>query len=777
MGQFGIGQPVRRKEDTRLLTGGGQFTDDMNFDGQLYAAFMRSPHANARILSFDTADARAMPGVAAIYTGADIKALGMKNVMTDARFEDRSGRPMSLPERWVMPPDQTRFVGECLAMVVADTHENAREAADAIMIDYRVLPAIASTARALDGDAPKVWPQFDSNLIVHWEHGERNKIEEKLKSAAHRVSVDLVNNRLAVSPMEPRVVTALYDKAQGKLTVYAPTQGARRLQETLANAIFKMPVANVHVISKDTGGGFGIRSKMYPETIMVAHAARELGKPVKWRGDRSETFVSDYQGRDQVNHCEMGVDANGKVVALKVETLLNVGAYLSENGVRLPMQGGGRIIPCMYHVEDFYFSVKPVFTNTVCTDTYRGAGRPEANLIMERLMDAAAAACGLSREEIRRRNFIKPSQFPYQTHLGFTLDSGDFEGTMQMALDAAHWSTFEQRRRAAFGRCKLRGIGMATFIEGAGSRPLEGMRMKVAADGSVTLFPGTYSHGQGHLTVYSQLVNEFLGVDFDKIDMVQGDSALAPATAIGTFGSRSSMVGGMSIKMASAKVIEKGKKIAAHLLQAQPGQVQFANGMFSTQTSSISLKDVAEAAHDPARLPEGVTPGLDEEVTYKGDSENFPNGAHVVEVEVDPDTGVIEIVNYIAVDDCGVVLNPFIVHGQAQGGIAQGVGQALVENIVYDEDGQLITASYMDYAMPRAHHLSQIEGLFNEVPSKTNELGVKGAGEAGATGAPPAVISAVCDALRDYGIKHIDMPLTPERVWRAIEAAKKGKAA
>jgi len=303
------------------------------------------------------------------------------------------------------------------------------------------------------------------------------------------------------------------------------------------------------------------------------------------------------------------------------------------------------------------------------------------------------------------------------------------------------------------------------------------MRMKVAADGSVTLFPGTYSHGQGHLTVYSQLVNEFLGVDFDKIDMVQGDSALAPATAIGTFGSRSSMVGGMSIKMASAKVIEKGKKIAAHLLQAQPGQVQFANGMFSTQTSSISLKDVAEAAHDPARLPEGVTPGLDEEVTYKGDSENFPNGAHVVEVEVDPDTGVIEIVNYIAVDDCGVVLNPFIVHGQAQGGIAQGVGQALVENIVYDEDGQLITASYMDYAMPRAHHLSQIEGLFNEVPSKTNELGVKGAGEAGATGAPPAVISAVCDALRDYGIKHIDMPLTPERVWRAIEAAKKGKAA
>ena len=777
MGQYGIGQPVRRKEDVRLLTGGGQFTDDLNFDGQLYAAFVRSPHANARILSFDTSEARAMPGVVAIYTGADIVAAGLKNVMTDARFEDRSGRPMSLPERYVMPGDQTRFVGECLAMVVAESHHAAREAAEAVIIDFDVLPAIANTAHALDADVPKVWPQFDSNLIVHWEYGERNAIDAKLAGAAKRVRVDLVNNRLAVSPMEPRVVTALYDKAEGKLTVYAPTQGARRFQDTLAGAIFKMPADKVHVISKDTGGGFGIRSKMYPETIMVAYAARELARPVKWRGDRNETFVSDYQGRDQINHCEMGLDANGRIVALKVETILNVGAYLSENGVRLPMQGGGRIIPCMYDVSDFYFSVKPVFTNTVCTDTYRGAGRPEANLIMERLMDAAAEACGLTREEIRRRNFIQPSQFPYKTHLGLTLDSGEFDGTMQMALDAGHWNGFEARRAEALKRGKLRGIGLAVFIEGAGSRPMEGMRMKIDADSAVTLFPGTYSHGQGHLTVYSQLVNEFLGVDFDKVDLVQGDSALAPATAIGTFGSRSSMVGGMSIKMAAAKIVEKGKKIAGHLLQSNPEQVTFENGMFKTQTSSITFAEVASAAHDPARLPEGMAPGLDEEVTYKGDSENFPNGAHVVEVEIDPDTGVIEIVNYVAVDDCGVVLNPFIVHGQAQGGIAQGVGQTLTENVIYDDEGQLITASYMDYGMPRAHHLPQIEGLFNEVPSKTNELGVKGAGEAGATGAPPAVISAVCDALRDYGIKHIDMPLTPEKVWRAIEAAKSKKAA
>ena len=577
--------------------------------------------------------------------------------------------------------------------------------------------------------------------------------------------------------MEPRVITAIYDTKDETLLVYCPTQGARRFQETLANAILKMPVGKVRVISNDTGGGFGIRSKMYAEIAMVGWAARKLGKAVKWRGDRSETFVSDYMGRDQINHCEMGLDQDGQVVALKVETIVNVGAYLSENGVRLPMQGGGRIIPGMYDINDFYFSVKPVFTNTICTDTYRGAGRPEAAYIMERLMDAGAEACGLTREEIRRRNFIQPSQFPYKTHLGFTLDSGDFEGTMQMALDAGHWTTFEERRKEAASRGKLRGIGLSAFIEGAGSRPMEGMRMRVDAQGKVILNAGTYSHGQGHLTVYSQLVHEFLGVDFDEVDLVNGDSATSPATAIGTFGSRSSMVGGMSIRMASDKVIEKGKKIAGHLLQAQPEQVSFEAGVFSSGANSISLKDVAAAAHDPARLPEGLAPGLDEEVTYKGDSENFPNGAHVVEVEIDADTGVVEVVNYVAVDDCGVVLNPFIVHGQAQGGIAQGLGQTLTENVIYDEEGQLLTASYMDYGMPRASHMAHVEGLFNEVPSKTNALGVKGAGEAGATGAPPAILSAVCDALRDYGIKHIDMPLTPERVWRAIAAAKGRKAA
>jgi carbon-monoxide dehydrogenase large subunit len=421
--------------------------------------------------------------------------------------------------------------------------------------------------------------------------------------------------------------------------------------------------------------------------------------------------------------------------------------------------------------------VKPVFTNTICTDTYRGAGRPEANYVMERLMDAAAEACGLPRDEIRRRNFITPDKFPYKTHLGFTIDSGDFAGTMGMALEAADWAGFEARRKEAAARGQLRGIGISAFIEGAGSRPVEGMRARLGADGRVTLFAGTYAHGQGHHTVYSQLVNELLGIDFDKVDLVNGDTALAPETSVGTFGSRSATVGGNGIKLACDAIVAKGRRIAAHLLQASPEQVEFSEGVFRTATSAIALTEVAAAAYDPARLPDGMTPGLDEEVTYKSSTENFPNGAHIVEVEVDPDLGNVEIVSFTAVDDCGVVLNPFIVHGQANGGIAQGVGQALTEAVVYDENGQLMTASYMDYAMPRAHHLPTLHGEFNVVPCKTNALGVKGAGEAGATGAPPAVVGAVVDALKGYGIRHIDMPLTPERVWQAIAKAKTRNAA
>ncbi len=776
MGEFGIGQPVRRKEDTRLLQGRGQYTDDINLEGQAWAAFVRSPHAHARIGSIDTAAAAATPGVLAVITGEDLAAANVGLLLNDANYKNRDGSPMTKPAREILPRAVTRFVGECLAMVVAETAAIARDAADLVDIAFEPLPAAASTAGALDADAPLVWPETASNAVVHWEYGDESAVDALLAGAHRRVSVDLVNNRLAPSPMEPRGVTAEYDAQSGDLIVYSPTQGGRRIQTNLAR-LLSIPLDKARVISRDTGGGFGVRSKMFPETATVAYAARMLNRPVKWRGDRTETFVSDYHGRDQVNHATMGLDGEGRIVALKLATLVNVGAYLSENGLRLPMEGGGRIIPCVYHVPAFYFSVKPVFTNTVCTDTYRGAGRPEANYITERLMDAAAEAMNLPRDEIRRRNFIRPEQMPYTTHLGFTLDSGDFEGSMDMAMEAAGWNGFEARRAEARNRGKLRGLGLAVFIEGAGSRPVEGMRVRFEENGDVTVIAGTYSHGQGHETVYSQLVNEFLGVDFDRVKLVNGDTANSPKMSNGSFGSRSSMVGGMGIKHASDAIVAKGRKIAAHLMQADAQRVTFDEGVFHAGASSVSLDDVAKAARDPKRLPEGLTPGLDEEVTFEGESENFPNGAHVVELEIDPETGVIALQNYVAVDDCGVVLNPFIVHGQVYGGVAQGIGQALTEDIVYDASGQLLTASYMDYGMPRAAHLTHVHALFNVVPSKSNALGVKGAGEAGATGAPPAVVSAVVDALRDYGVLHIDMPLTPERVWRAIEQSRQKRAA
>jgi carbon-monoxide dehydrogenase large subunit len=475
--------------------------------------------------------------------------------------------------------------------------------------------------------------------------------------------------------------------------------------------------------------------------------------------------VSDYHGRDQINHAEMGMDENGRVVALKIATLLNVGAYLSENGPRLPINGGGRTIPCAYDIPLFYFSVKPVFTNTVSTDTYRGAGRPEANFLMERLMDEAAIACGLARDEIRRRNLIKPAQMPYRTHLGYTIDSGDFGGTMEMALDAADWKGFAARRAESEKKGLKRGIGVAYFIEAAGGRPTEEMRVRIDEDGGATVFAGTYSHGQGHETVYSQLVTEFLGIPYEKVRLEQGDSDTAPKGSAGTFGSRSSMMGGDAIKRASDILIAKVKPTAAQLLQADPDKVSFEDGEYRVGASSVPFVDAAKRYEGP----------LDESYLYErgADDQNFPNGCHVCEVEVDVDLGMIEIVSYTGADDCGIVLNPIIVHGQVFGGVAQGIGQALTENVVYEEEtGQLLTGTYMDYGMPRAHHLSHIEALFNVVPCKTNDLGVKGAGEAGACGAPPAFVSAVVDALKEYGIRHIDMPLTPEKIWRAVAASR-----
>ncbi len=769
MGQFGIGQPLRRKEDPRLLQGQGRFTDDVNIEGQLWAAFLRSPHAHADIVSIDLAPARAAPGVAAVFTCADLDADGVPDMPCEVELADLSGAPMWKPLRPILARGRVRFVGECVAMVVAATREQAQDAAELIEIDWAPLPSVADASEAAEKGAPAVWPELGHNIPVHWQNQHPAPVDEAMEAASWRVKVRIVNNRLVPAPMEPKGALASWSEDEGKLTLWAPTQGGRRIQGNIARRYLRIPQDKVRVISLDVGGGFGMRGQTYPEYVALACAAKTLGAAVKWRAGRTETFFSDYHGRDQVNEAEMGLDEYGRICALKISTLVNLGAYMAENGPRMPIEGGGRIIPCCYHTPNFHFSVKPVFTNTVSTDTYRGAGRPEANFLMERLMDAAADATGLTRDEVRRRNFI--AQFPYKTPMGYVIDSGEFERGMDDALAMAEWDTFEERRAEAWSRGYLRGIGVAAFIEAAGGRaPTEDMRVRAELDGTVTIFSGSHAHGQGHDTVFSQLVNEYLGVEPASVRLVQGDTDVTPKGSIGTFGSRSSMMGGAGIRASCGKIIAKGAKVAAHLMQAEPDAVTFSQGFYRAGAGEMTFTEVATAAWDATRIPEGMTPGLDEGHLFEREAENFPNGCHVCEVEVDPETGVVEIVRYVAVDDCGVVLNPLIVHGQVYGGVAQGLGQAMVENALYDADGQFVSATYMDYGMPRAHHLAHVEAGFNTTPCRTNPLGVKGAGEAGACGAPPAYIGALVDALRDYGVTHIDMPATPEKIWRAIYA-------
>jgi aerobic carbon-monoxide dehydrogenase large subunit len=767
MGQFGIGQPLRRKEDSRLLQGRGGYTDDVNLEGQFWAAFLRSPHPHADILAIDLEAAKAAPGVKAVFTSADLDADGVPDMPCEVELSDLGGAPMWKPMRPILARNRVRFVGECVAIVIASTQAEAREAAELIEIDWSERPGVADALEAIGPDAPLVWPELGGNVPVHWQNKAPAEADAAMSGAAWRVGVSIVNNRLVPAPMEPKGALASWDEAEGKLTLWAPTQGGRRIQGNIAKRYLRIPQDKVRVISQDVGGGFGMRGQTYPEYVALAWAAKKLSAAVKWRADRTETFFSDYHGRDQVNEAEMGLDEYGRIVALKISTLVNLGAYMAENGPRMPIEGGGRIIPCCYHVPNFHFSVKPVFTNTVSTDTYRGAGRPEANFLMERLMDAAADATGLPRDEVRRRNFI--TQFPYKTPMGYVIDSGDFARGMDEALRMAEWDTFEERRLEAYNRGYLRGIGVAAFIEAAGGRaPTEDMRVRAELDGTVTIFSGSHAHGQGHDTVFSQLVNEFLGVDPAQVRLVQGDTDVTPKNSIGTFGSRSSMMGGAGIKMSCEKLIAKGAKVAAHLMQAEPEAVTFSNGVFRTGASEMTFTELAKAAWDATRIPEGMTPGLDEGHNFQREAENFPNGCHVCEVEIDPETGVAEIVRYVAVDDCGTVLNPLIVHGQVYGGVAQGLGQAMIENALYDAEGQFVSATYMDYGMPRAPRMPFIEAGFNTVPCLTNPLGVKGAGEAGACGAPPAFIGAVVDALRDYGVTHLDMPATPEKIWRAI---------
>ncbi|MDH3239367.1 MAG: xanthine dehydrogenase family protein molybdopterin-binding subunit [Alphaproteobacteria bacterium] len=769
--KFGVGQPVRRKEDQRLLIGGGRYTDDFNFEGQAYLAFLRSPYAHGRISEIDTEAAKAAPGVLGVFTGADMATDGVGRVETDIPLTALDGTPIFKTQRLALPTDKVRYAGEPVAVVVAETAYQARDAMELIGLDVEQLPPVVTALQAATEGAAAVHDEKPDNCALHWENDTPDAYEAVAAKAHKIVTIELTNNRVVPVPMEPKCCTAEINQETGRMTIYAPFQGGRRVQGAVADLLFGGDGDKVRQISDNTGGGFGTRSKIYPEIIAICYAAKKLRRTVKWLGDRSETMVSDLHGRDQVNSAALAFDENGKILGYRLETYVNIGAWVTENGARLAIDGGGRILGGCYDIPVLYYSCRNMMTNTVSTDTYRGAGRPEANYIVERLMEKAAKEFGIDSRELRRRNFI--TDFPYTTQMGMKVDCGDFAACMDMALKDADWENFAARRADSEARGKLRGIGLASFVEGAGGRPEEIMRVRFEEDGSVNIYCGTYSHGQGHATVYSQILSDKLGVPFESINLIQGDTDTAPEGASGTYGSRSSQMGGVAIIRASDIIIEKGKKIAAHLLQAEADDVTFEDGDFKAKVGSVTMQEVARAAYDPARLPDGLEPGLDETYHYTRDGgrddQSYPNGCHICEVEVDPDTGDIELLAYSAADDCGTVLNPLIVHGQVHGGVAQGIGQALTEHLVYDEEtGQLLTGSFMDYGMPRAKHLSDIKAAFNPIPSTNNELGVKGAGEAGCCGAPPAFVNAVLNALEPLGVKHLDMPLTPNNIWHAI---------
>jgi aerobic carbon-monoxide dehydrogenase large subunit len=656
-----------------------------------------------------------------------------------------------------------RFVGDPVAIIMAETRMQAQDAAEMIEVKYDILSSVTDTAAAMDANAPVIWAERGSNLCVHWSNGREARAEAAFARAAKTVSVELVNNRLVGNPMEPRVALGEYDPAENHYTLHSPTQGVVRVRESLARFIFKLPKEHVRVVSPDVGGGFGLRGKLFPESAMVLWAAKRIGRPVKWRADRTETFLCDPHGRDHVTQAEMAFDASGKILGMKVNTLAAMGAYLFDFGPRIPTVAGGRIQGTVYDMQDVSIQVRCVFTNTVPTDAYRGAGRPETAYVIERLLDQGALAFGLTPDEIRNRNYVKPEQIPYVNCAGNEIDSGRFEETQNQALALMDWKGFSERRATSQRTGKLRGRGIGYFIEASGGQPQEWARVRITAAGEALVHVGTFSHGQGHETAFAQVLHARLGIPFEKVRLIQGDSDLTPAGG-GTGGSRSSQMGGVAVARASELVLAKARRLAAHLLEVAEGDIEHEGEIFriagTDRTITWAQLATAEGIPDEA-------PGLDEELLYKRNTEcNFPNGCHVAEVEIDPDTGTVSVVRYAAVDDVGVPLNPLLVHGQCHGGIVSGIGQALYEHARYDdESGQFLTATFQDYCLPRAADLPDLAVGLNVVPCPSNDLGVKGAGEGGSCGAPPAVVSAVCDAL---GVAHIDMPVTPEKVWRAL---------
>jgi aerobic carbon-monoxide dehydrogenase large subunit len=779
MNKYGMGQPVRRVEDRRFLTGHGNYVDDMVQPRQAYAFMLRSPHAHARIRDIDIAAAAAAPGVLAVLTGADLVQDGLGPLPCLTPLINRDGTAAPLPPRPAIVRDVARHVGDTVAMVVAQSLEAARDAAELITVDYEPLPAVVETGHALDPGQPQVWDEAPGNLAFDWGVGDAAAVERAMAAAHHRIALEIVNNRIVVNSMEPRGAIGQYDMGDHTYSLWSATQGSHFLRGLLAESVFKIPEHRIRVVTGDVGGGFGMKYFLYPEHVLVLWAAKRIGRPVKWTAERSDAFMTDTQGRDNVTRLELALDNELRLLGLSVTNIANMGAYLSNFAPEIPTGSGAVMYSGVYAIPAISVVVKGVFTHTVPVDAYRGAGRPEAAYAIERLIDYAARRLGVAPHELRRRNFIRPEAMPYATPLGLVYDSGDFARNMEDSLVAGDVAGFPERQAAARSRGRRRGLGYAVYIEQSGMPPDEFAELRFDPSGTLTMLMGTQSTGQGHQTAYAQLAAERLGLPWDKIRVVQGDSA-AIAFGRGTGGSRSLPVGGASVDAAAQKLIAKGRRIAAHLLEAAEADVAFADGAFRIAGTDreVGIDTVARAAFSPAQLPADVEPGFAESGHFTPPSPTFPNGCHLCEVEIEPETGRVEIVRYLVVDDFGTVVNPLLLRGQVQGGVAQGVGQAMLERTVFDpETGQLMTGTLTDYCLPRAEDLPAIEFAYNVVPCRTNPLGLKGAGEAGAIGAPPAFVNAIVDALYPLGIEHIDMPVTPERLWQAIHAAAPRQAA
>ena len=772
-----IGQSVKRREDARFLTGAGQYTDDVVMHGQTYGVFLRSPYAHARIKSIDLAKAKAAPGVVMIFTGADLAEAKVGGLPCGWLIHSKDGTPMKEPAHPVLAQGKVRHVGDQVALVVAESVAQAKDACELIAVDYEELPAVVDITKA-DGNASAVHDDVPSNVCYDWGHGSKDAVDAAFKGAAKVSTLDIVNNRLIPNAMEPRACNASYTRHDESYTLYVSNQNPHVERLLMCAFVLGLPESKVRVIAPDVGGGFGSKIFLYPEDVALVWASKRVGRPIKWTAERSESFLTDAHGRDHVTKVELAMDAKGMFLALRVKTIANMGAYLSTFASSVPTILYATLLAGQYKTPAIYAEVKAVFTNTAPVDAYRGAGRPEATYVVERIVEQAARDMKMDPAAIRRQNFI--TTFPYATPVGLTYDTGNYEAHLSKAIAMAEVAGYPARKAASEAKGKKRGLGYSCYIEACGLAPsniagalgaraglFEAGEVRVHPTGTVTVFTGSHSHGQGHETTFAQVVAAKLGIPVENVEIVHGDTGRVPF-GMGTYGSRSLSVGGTAIVKAVDKIIAKGKKIAAHLLEAADTDIEFENGVFKVAGTdkSVPFGSVSLTAYVPHNYPlDKLEPGLNENAFYDPTNFTYPSGTYICEVEVDPETGKVQIEQFVAVDDFGNIINPMIVEGQVQGGIAQGLGQAMMEGCAYDvESGQLLTGSYMDYAMPRASDLPNLKISNVVTPCTHNPLGVKGCGEAGAIGSPPAYINALTDAL---GVKDIAMPATVERVWRA----------